>query len=127
LFATDSVLLVSKGEAAREDGSFIYFIQRIVGSNVCRVDGAALDSERGVAQTEGLGAPGVRREGVFGRAKEPVEGTDCEVDDMGIGLPMVRVIGFEDREVVSDDGDVARVRTGRWVVLVLEPLEESSE
>jgi hypothetical protein len=108
LFATDSVLLVSKFEAAGEDGLFIYFIQRVVGGDVCRVLIAALDSKRGVAQTEGLGAPGVFRVGVFSRAKEPVEGEDGEVDDMGVDTSMDWVVGFEDSEQVADDGDVGR-------------------
>jgi hypothetical protein len=127
LFATDRDILVSKGEAAREDGAFIYFIQSIVGSNVCHVLVAALDSKRGVAQTEGLRAPGVRGDGVFGRAKEPVEGEDGEVDDMGVDTSMDLVVGFEDSEQVSDDGDVGRVGSLGRVVLVLEALEESSE
>jgi hypothetical protein len=127
LLATDGVLLVSKFETSGKYVSFVYFIQRIVGGNECRVVVAALDSKRGVTQTEGLRAPGVGGDGVLGRAKEPVEGDDGELDDVGIGLSVDRVVGLEDAEEVSEDGDIARVGASGRVVLVLEAFEESSE
>ena len=64
---------------------------------------------------------------VLGRAEEPVEGDDDEVDEDGVEGPVDFMVRVEDVGEGADDGDVGRVGSSGWIVLGGEPFEESSE
>ena len=104
---TNSVLLVAEAQSGLgESLEASRVIQRRVGGTV----DLAVDGEVDVTETEGLGTSswtGGRE--VFGRAKEPEEGHDDEVDGMGVELSVHVVGSVEHRLELLDDGDVAGV------------------
>lgn len=101
-------------------------IQRCVGS----FSGGASDGERDVAEQEGLGPCIVVVLAAFkvlGRAQEPEEGDNDEVDEDGVEGPIDFMVGVEDVHEGADDGNVGRIGSSGWIVLGVEPFEESSE
>ena len=123
LFAADAVLLVGESQSSRGYGGLVHVIQR-------RVSGGSDDISYGegdVAEAEGLGAACATAGGVFSRAEKPVEANDGEVADVFVRTSKFWVVNVEDGPEVADDRYVGRVGAFGWVVLVTEPLEESSE
>ena len=57
--------------------------------------------------------------------EEPVEGDDDEIDDVGVESAALFVIGVEGVAEGPHDGEVARVGSRGWLVVVFEGLEES--
>ena len=87
----------------------------------------AVDVEVDVLEAEGLGTAIFQGVGVFGRAKEPEEGKDAEVDDMAVGLAPLGVLGVKGIKESSEDGGVDRVGPAGRVIFVAEPLDERRE
>ena len=126
LFATDCILLVSEGQRSGEDLRLVDFIQSAVGGEVHSGSAMGVGSygDCSIAKAEGLGAFSIPREGVFRGAKEPVEGDDGEVDDMGIDRSVFGVRGVQGFAKTADDGNVGRVGAFGRVVLFFHPFEE---
>lgn len=64
---------------------------------------------------------------VLGRAQEPEEGDNDEVDEDGVEGPIDFMVCVEDVHEGADDGNVGRIGSSGWIVLGVEPFEESSE
>ena len=69
---------------------------------------------------------GCGRVGVFGRAKEPEEGNNDQVNDVAVGGAIFWVCAVKDGGKGSQDGCVDWVGSAWRVVVVLESFEESS-
>ena len=63
---------------------------------------------------------------IFGRAKEPKESDDDEVNDMGVDAAVFCMGGVKDVRERPDDGHVDWVGSAWWVIVVFELFEESS-
>jgi hypothetical protein len=123
LLAFDSILLVRKREAGtveardelvfRERGS-VFVMQRSVEGGV----DLSMDYEGDITETKGL-ASGFSGSGVkvFGRAEQPEEGEDDELDGVLLKVPEDWVIDVKHGEEFSDDGDVDMVGSRRGVVV----------
>ena len=125
LLATDSVLLVVERECrSREGVDIAQVIQRTGGG----VDYATIGVEGDVAEAEGLraclGSVGLQ---VFGRAEQPEEGGDDEVDGMGVEGAVDAMGSVEGCGEASQDDSVDRVGSGGRIVLVAESFEVSLE
>jgi hypothetical protein len=124
LLATYAVLLVSEGESSSGDCLDIHVIQRRVRGGVKFI----ADVEGDVAEAESLGAAFlVAVVGVFGRAEEPVESNDAEIDDVLVGVAINRVLGVKFFDHTADDRDVGWVGALDRVVRASESVEESRE
>ena len=69
----------------------------------------AVDGEVNVLEEEGLRASFSGCVQVFRGRKEPVEGDDDEVDDVGVGDAEFGMLSLEDVDDGADNGDVSRV------------------
>ena len=69
----------------------------------------AVDGEMDVLEAEGLRAAFSSGIQVFRWPKEPVEGDDDEVDDVGVGNAEFGMFSLEDVNDGADNGDVGRV------------------
>jgi hypothetical protein len=133
LLAFDSILLVRKREAgtveARDELVFgervsVFVMQRSVEGGV----DSSMDCEGDITETKGL-AVGFSGGGVevFGRPEQPEEGEDDELDCVLLEAPKDWVIDVEHGEELSDDGDVDKVGSRRWVVVFFHGSVEISE
>ena len=122
LFTPDGILLISKSQSgignARDEGRIIQRCRRGV---VDHVTGGEMD----VLELEGL-TPGALsgRFKVLCGTKQPEEGDNDEVDGVFVEGAMDWVFCVKDLRQATDDGDVGRVGPARWVIVVLEGLEE---
>ena len=87
----------------------------------------AVEVEVDVLEAESLGTAIFQGVGVFGRAKEPEEGKDAEVDDMAVGLAPLGVLSVEGIQEGDEDRSVDWVGAGRGTVFVGETLDKRSE
>jgi hypothetical protein len=133
LLAFDSILLVIEREAgtckggdelAFREGQSVFVMQRCVEGGVDSV----MYCEGDIAETKGL-APGFSCGGVevFGRAEQPEEGEDDELDGLQLEVAQDWVVNVEDREELADDGDVDRVGSGCRIIVSFHGSVEISE
>jgi hypothetical protein len=133
LLAFDSILLVREREAGTVEARdklvlgeclSVLVMQRSVEGGI----DSSTDREGDITEMKGLAA-GVSGGGVevFGRTEQPEEGEDDELDGMLLEVPKDWVIDVENREEFTDDGDVDRVGSRRWVVISFHGSVEISE
>ena len=126
LLASNAVLLVKEAQSSMVNALHYLVIQRCRGA----IGDIAGDGEGDVLEGEGMGSTvfvGCCVFELFGRAQEPLEGNDDEVDDVGVECPMFSVLEVEGVEEASEDGEVGWVGSSGRVVFAPEALEESSE
>jgi hypothetical protein len=102
----------------------VFVMQRSIGGDI----DSSMYREGDIAETKGLtvGFSGSGVE-VLGWPEQPEEGEDDELDGVLLEVPQARVIDVEHCKELSDDGDVDRVGSRRWVVVSFHGSVEISE
>ena len=64
---------------------------------------------------------------MLGRAEEPEEGSNNEIDGGLVDLAFIGMLGVKGGVETADDGHIGGVGMGGWVILVTEALEKSHQ
>ena len=123
LFATHAGLLVRERECRSSDVANVLVIQSERRSGMLRV----IQGEVDVAEAEDLCAGFCRGLQVFGRAQEPEETDDGQVNDVFIGLSFECMSGVQDVVEASQDLHVDGIGTCLGRILVSHGLDKSME